>query len=352
MSRDNNTSDVSEVSRVIRKHRTKLVSDSKAKQIGVGFKFRNGQMTDTVGIVVFVLKKHKETELHAQQIEPIAKEIEGIQTDVIEIPGGFRLRRSAPDDSKHRPISGGVAAINFKERGTGTLGLIVKRRGRSGSGRGRGGSSPKLYALTNNHVGANEDVQGLSPPAAKKGDYWIHPGAHGGGTVPADVIAKLYTWNRMKPTAPGVVNYYDVAVGELIKKRSSVAEASPYEVMDIGPVKGMKEPVLGQKVIKRGRTTLKRNGIVAVLFQDAEVEYNGFPCSFADQIIIVGDPQTTPFSQAGDSGSVVVAAEEDPPTNAHKAIALLFAGGTGSNGIDFTVASPIRRIAKDFGLKI
>lgn len=351
VTRDNSFSNAGEVSRVIRKHRTKLVSENKVKQIGVGFKFRNGQMTDTVGIIVFVLKKQKETELRAQHIEPIAKEIEGIQTDVIEIPGGFRLRRSTPDDSKHRPISGGVATINFKERGTGTLGLIVKRRARGG-GRGRGGSSSsKLYGLTNNHVGANEDVLGLSPPAAKKGDYWIHPGAHGGGSVPADVIAKLYSWNRLRPTAPGVVNYYDAAVGEIIKKRSSATEASPYEVMDIGPVKGIEDPVLGEKVLKRGRTTLKTNGIVAVLFQDAEVEYNGYPCSFTDQIIIVGDPQTTPFSQPGDSGSVIVSAEEDPKTNAYKAKALLFAGGTSSDGIDFTVASPIKRVAKDFGLK-
>jgi hypothetical protein len=355
VSRDNNVSNVGEISKVIRKHRPRLVSNSKAKQIGVGFKFRNGQMTDTVGIVIFVLKKQTELELHAQQIEPVAKEIEGIQTDIIEIPGGFRLRNPAPDDSRHRPITGGVAAINYKEHGTGTLGLIVKRRSSSSSssrGRRSTSSSDKLYGLTNNHVGANEDVQGLSPPAAKKGDYWTHPGAHGGGTVPADVIAKLYSWNRMKPTAPGVVNYYDVAVGELTKKRSSATEATSYEIMGIGPVKGIEDSALGDKVMKRGRTTWKTNGIVAVLFQDAEVEYNGYPCSFTDQIIIVGDPQTIPFSLRGDSGSVVVSAEKDPRTGAHKAKALLFAGGTSSNGIDYTIASPIKRVAKDFGLKI
>jgi len=344
---DKNNSKVREVSRVIRKHRLKLISNSKVKQVGVGFKFRNGQMTDTVAIVTFVTKKQTDKELRTQQIEPVAKEIEGIQTDIIEIPGGFRLRQPIADDSRHRPLSGGVATINYRLPASGTLGLIVKRRGSTSSS-----TSDKLYGLTNNHVGANEDVEGLSPPAAKRGDGWTHPGAHGGGTVPNDVIAKLYRWNKMKPTAPGVVNYYDVAVGGLIKKRSSAAEATPYNIMDIGRVTGMEDSNLGDKVVKRGRTTLKTNGIVAVILQDAEVEYNGYPCSFTDQIIIVGDPQTIAFSQPGDSGSVIVSAKKDSRTNAYKTKALLFAGGTSSNGIDYTIASPIKRIAKDFGLRI
>jgi hypothetical protein len=201
-------------------------------------------------------------------------------------------------------------------------------------------------------LGLSGSLIGLSPPAAKKGDYWTHPGAHGGGTVPADVIARLYRWNKMKPTAPSVVNYYDVAVGELIKERSSATEASLYEVMDIGRIKGMEESNLDDKVMKRGRTTIKTNGIVAALFQDVEVEYNGYPCSFTDQIIIVGDPQTTAFSQPGDSGSMIVSSEKNSRTDAHKAKALLFAGGTSSDGIDFTVASPIKRIARDFALRI
>jgi hypothetical protein len=201
--------------------------------------------------------------------------------------------------------------------------------------------------------GANEDVKGLVPPAAKKGDYWIQPGAHGGGKVPQDVIAELQKWNKLIPSAPGKFNYYDVSIGEIVKE--SMPDAKAYEVMEIGPVKGMEDINLGDKVMKRGRTTLKTIGVVSAFIpppQVVTIEYNGYPCDFTDQVIIVGDPQTNAFSQPGDSGSVIVSSDLDSQTNAYPAKALLFAGGESSDGIDYTIASPIKRIAKDFQLKI
>jgi hypothetical protein len=330
---------VQKISKIIKKHRDRLVVRNRVKQLGIGYKVTGGKITETVGIVAFVTKKLTDEALRNMQVEPVAKEIDGVSTDIIEIPGGFKPR--APDDARYRPFPGGVAMINYRTPATGTLGLVLKIRGMN---------SKRLYALTNNHVGANEDVKGLVPPAAKKGDYWIQPGAHGGGTVPADVIAKLYQWNRIKPSAPGAVNYYDAAVGEIIK--SELANAKPYEIMDIGSVKGIEDINLGDTVMKRGRTTLKTIGRVVAVMQSVTVEYRGYPCDFDDQVLIVGEPVANPFSQPGDSGSVVVSADKDPKTDAYNAKALLFAGGTSTDNIDFTVASPIRRIARDFGLLI
>ncbi len=329
-----------DVVKVLEKHRSKLISKHKVKQMGVGYKVKDGKMMkDTVGISIFVTKKPGIEALRQQQIEPVPKDIEGIPTDIVEIPGGFRPR-GGPDDSRQRPFSGGVATINSKVPATGTLGLIVKKTT----------NASKLYGLTNNHVGANEDVKGLVPAAAKKGEFWIQPGAHGGGKVPQDVIAKLQKWNKLLPSAPGKVNYYDVSIGEIVKE--SIPAAKAYEIMEIGPVKGMEDINLGDKVMKRGRTTLKTVGSVSALMQVVQINYSEHPCDFTEQVIITGDPQTNAFSQPGDSGSVIVSAEMDSQTNAYPAKALLYAGGESSEGIDYTIASPIKRIAKDFQLKI
>lgn len=327
--------------RVIEKHRQELAAESRVKQIGVGFKIKNRKITDTVAIIIFVTNRPTNKQLRDQHIQPIPKEIDGVATDIIEIPGGFQLRR-LPDDTRHRPFQGGVAVINSRTPATGTLGIVVKRKA------GEKGNSSKLYALTNNHVGANEDVEGMSPPAAKKGDPWIQPGVHGKGRVPHDVIAKLYEWNRIKPSAPGMVNYYDAAIGEIVAK--SVKDATANEIMEIGRVKGADDINLGDKVMKRGRTTGKTIGTVISIMQTVSVEFNSFPCDFVEQVTIAGNPPSKPFSQPGDSGSVIVSQQKDRSTNAYKAMALLFAGAESEQGIDITVASPMRKVANDFRL--
>jgi len=54
----------------------------------------------------------------------------------------------------------------YWETATGTLGLVVEK-------------SNKLVQITNNHVGANENVDGLSPPGARKGDAITQSGPVG-----------------------------------------------------------------------------------------------------------------------------------------------------------------------------
>jgi len=326
----------------MKKHRSELGSRCKVRQMGIGYKTSKRKMKkDSLCMVIFVTKKFSAKSLRQQLIKPVPKKIDDIMTDIVEIPAGFRPR--AADDSRYRPFSGGVAIINYRTPATGTLGLIVRRRT----------TKSFLYGLTNNHVGANEDIKGLSPPAARIGDYWTQPGAHGNGKVFKDVVARLLKWNRIKPSAPGQVNYYDVAIGRIT--RPSKPDAISYEVMEIGPVKGMEDIEIGDKVMKRGRTTRKTLGTVAALIpspMSISIEYNGFPSDFTDLAVIVGDPVSKPFSLPGDSGSVVVSANKNLASGAHKVKALLFAGGAGTDGIDRTIVSPIKRIARDFKLII
>jgi hypothetical protein len=59
---------------------------------GVGFKRRDGKLTDEIAIIFYVKNKKDEEELKKEGIKKIPKEIEGIPTDVVEIPSGFAPR--------------------------------------------------------------------------------------------------------------------------------------------------------------------------------------------------------------------------------------------------------------------
>jgi hypothetical protein len=320
------------VAKIIQKRRSELLYDYRIRQTAVGYKIKDGKLTDEIGIIAFVSKKQDESKLRSLQIEPIPKHIEGVVTDVQTV----RFFPRIADDSRYRPIAGGIATIRHPSRYVGTLGLIIRKAG-------------KLYGITNNHVGANEDVLGMRPLAAKKGDPWVQPST---GSVPRDLIARLHRWNRLKPQSPGNVNYYDFAMGEIVNP--GLAGAKSNEIKDIGLVKGIEDISLGDKVMKRGRTTLKTTGRVIAVNARVYVPYQGYNCDFTDQVLIIGDPDpNVPFSLGGDSGSCIVSSEPDGRSNAHKAKALLFAGGENEEtGFDETVASPIRKVARDFGLRI
>jgi len=330
-------SDVRNIGGYLKENKRTLEAVNKVKQTGVGFKIQNGKiMTDTVAMIFFVRFKPKINALRRLNIEPLPKEIDGIPTDVIEVPTGFatrivrqNLRIATPDDSRYRPIPGGVAMINAREPATGTLGLIVQKR-----------KTNEYFACTNNHVGANEDVEGL-PPLAQKGDPWIQPGAHGNGHAPQDTFATLERWGRMNTV---LENHYDFSIGKVIDG----ADVRPYYMQEVGEISGIADIELGDIVLKRGRTTRLRRGMVtAVGINDVQVSYQGRPCPFDDQVAIVGTPESLPFSLAGDSGSFVVS-EESP----HAVKAQLFAGGEDNEGIDITIASPIRKIIGDFDVDL
>jgi hypothetical protein len=337
MSSKPSKSDVRRIGSIVKENKRTLEAVNKVKQTGIGFKIKNGKiMTDTVAMIFFVRFKPKINALRRLNIEPLPKEIEGIPTDVVEIPTGFdkrivrrNLRSALPDDSQYRPVPGGVAIINANGvPATGTLGLIFQKR-----------KTNEFFACTNNHVGANEDLEGL-PPTAQIGDPWIQPGAHGGGQHPQDTIATLDRWGRMKPIG---TNHYDFAIGKI----KDGIDVRTHRMEEVGDVSGIGDIELGDVVVKRGRTTRLRVGMVVAVGVSVQVPYQGIPCTFEDQVTIVGIPETDPFSLGGDSGSFVVS-EESP----HTVKAQLFAGGENSDGIDETIASPIRKIAEDFDLDL
>jgi hypothetical protein len=332
--------EIRSITELVKKNRTKLVREHKVKKFGVGRKITNGKITDEVSLIMYVRAKQDLSTLRQYNISPAPKVIEGIKTDIYELPLGIKpqvLRlletASAPDDGRHRPILGGEAMIRTGVPATGTLGVVVESDG-------------ELYGITNNHVGANEDIDGQRP-TAQEGDDWIQPGAHGGGRDPQDAFAKLSKWNRLKPQASGQQNYYDFSMGRI----TTTNEVRSHEVKEIGKVEGIEEIEVDDVVMKYGRTTRKTVGqVIATVLPSFDIDYGEEPikCEFADQVDIVGRDISEPFSLAGDSGSCIVSTDGPP----YKAKALLFAGGPDGHGWDHTFASPIKRIASDFNLDI
>jgi hypothetical protein len=91
-------------------------------------------------------------------------------------------------------------------------------------------------------------------------------------------------------------------------------------VFGIGDINGISEARVGDPVKKSGRTTGVTQGVVEGVDGTITVGFGGTRfAEFTDQIIIRGNN----FSAPGDSGSVILSAENDA------AVGLLFAGGQG-----------------------
>jgi hypothetical protein len=95
---NNKNEQIENVKKVLERHKEEIerykLKGQKNKVQGpvIGFKMRNGKPTDEVAIIFYVDKKKNENDLRRENIDIIPEEIEGIPTDIVEIPGGFQLR--------------------------------------------------------------------------------------------------------------------------------------------------------------------------------------------------------------------------------------------------------------------
>ncbi len=196
----------------------------------------------------------------------------------------------------------------------GTLGCLVDVGGRR-------------HLLSNNHVLANSN-------AAQNGDDVVQPGPLDGGAPPGDVIANLDAFEPINFT--GAVNHIDAALAELVDP----TQVSP-DIITIGfPANPPTQLSLDQTVAKHGRTTGFTTGTVVDVSFDGYVSYKGAGTAwFENQIVIQG--VDGPFSQPGDSGSLILESGTSHP------VALLFAGD-GQN----TLANSIETILSRFGATI
>lgn len=181
--------------------------------------------------------------------------------------------------------------------------------------------------LSNNHVLANEN-------RAKKGDAVLQQAAADGGQDPQDVVATLTAFQKLKRAG---VNYVDCVVADIAEG----IDVNATTLKGLGKLKGLGGEFLdeGAMVAKVGRTTgLTRGRVTAFELDDVVVGFDSGNLRFDNTIEIEGDGDG-PFSDGGDSGSLIV--DDDL-----RAVGLLFAGSDqgGANGQGLTYANPIRLV--------
>lgn len=250
--------------------------------------------------------------LEGPHIDRIRKAAHG-EIDVRYV--GRIVKRAVPwYRRRRRPIRIGLSVGHY-DITAGTLGAFVQRR-----------SDGTVAILSNNHVLADEN-QG------KAGDAILQPGKHDGGSRPKDAIANLGKFVRL---SAGKTNLVDCAIAVL---RPSIRHVEAH-IMGLGALTGVGPvPETSARVAKLGRTTgLTRGRVTAFELDNVVVGYDLGNLRFDGQIEIEG-AGVDPFSDGGDSGSLIVDSEL-------RGVALLFAGGDqgGTNGRGLTYANPLQDV--------
>jgi hypothetical protein len=241
----------------------------------------------------------------------------------VRMVGRIEKRQSGGSGGRMRvrPLAIGTS-IGHLSVTAGTLGAFVS-------------TGPQTFILSNNHVLANEN-------AAKAGDRIVQPGVLDGGKNPTDAVARLGKFVALRLTR---ANFVDAAIAQVLPG----IEIDPSTIR--GLVGGANRTLAGlgadwldegTAVFKLGRTTGATEGRVTAFDMDnVVVAYTMGNLRFDNQVEIEG-VGNAPFSDGGDSGSVIV-------DDASRAVALLFAGGDtgGSNGLGLTYANPIGRVLAD-----
>jgi hypothetical protein len=263
------------------------------------------------GLAVRIQKRGLE---NSSQVDTIKKKAKG-EVDVRYI-GQVTKRAAIPWYQKMtRPLRIGASIGHFKIT-AGTLGAFVRSRDDS-----------SVLILSNNHVLANENN-------AKKGDDILQPGAFDGGTDPGQKAGELLRFIKLKKAE---ANLLDCAVASI----DGGIEFDHRTLTGLGKLAGLGDPVLAEndEVGKVGRTTGTTKGRVSAFEMDNVVVDYGLGALKFDGQVEIESADTGPFSQGGDSGSLIVDAS-------HHAVALLFAGGDqgGSNGQGLTSANPFRAV--------
>lgn len=190
-----------------------------------------------------------------------------------------------------------------------------------------------VYALSNNHVYAHENL-------ASVGDHVLQPGAYDGGSDPADAMGILVDFEPI---------VFSASAGNLID--AAIALSSPVDLDISTPCDGYGAPrsapaeaAINQSVKKYGRTTGLTKGRITGIHATVNVSYGSGTARFVDQLII----EPAGFSAGGDSGSlIVVDGKGRYKADDRKPVGLLFAGSS-----LVTVANPIGPVLERFSVTI
>jgi hypothetical protein len=280
--------------------------------------------------VIEVLAKSK-------HVRGIPRNIDGIPVEVTVTGEIFALRKAAgtpgngggdsstsagcsdPTGRCDRPVPIGVST-GHPDIGAGTIGCRVT-------------DGTNVYALSNNHVYAHENLANI-------GDAVLQPGSVDGGSLPYDYIGTLadYVPIDFSTSANNVV---DAAIA--LSSTSLLGKSTPSDGYGV-PKSTTFPPSIGLKVKKYGRTTRQTTGRISAINATVEVNYGTGDALFVRQFIV----EQLNFSLGGDSGSlIVVDGRGKNKKDDRKPVGILFAG------TDYiTVANPIDDVLTEFGVTI
>jgi hypothetical protein len=217
---------------------------------------------------------------------------------------------------------------------SGTLGALIQ----DGGG--------KQFLLSNNHILARSDHATVGDAIVQPGliDNNCTPNGEGPGTVP---VGSLTAWLQLSSPQTNADAAIAQVASSTVDPTGSILElgtrqpdgtlaAAPPGISSTGG-KG-EAATLALRVAKSGRTTGLTCGGVSAISVDIAVDYYRdcgetrpyLTRTFTNQIALSGDR----FSDAGDSGALVVDAANAEP------VGLYFAGGTDASGVSQGVANP------------
>lgn len=218
---------------------------------------------------------------------------------------------------RNRPLRIGGSVGHFKIT-AGSLGGFVRSRGKN-----------DVLILSNNHVLANENRSVI-------GDAILQPGKIDGGRKATDRVASLH---KFIPLTKPKSNLLDCATAKLLDDVDFEVD----RLTGLGRLAGLSTRSLepGLRVAKVGRTTgLTRGRISAFELDDLVINYGRVTGNLTfDDTLEIESTGSLPFSDGGDSGSLIVDADK-------KAVAQLFAGSDqgGRLHLGVTFATPIKRV--------
>jgi hypothetical protein len=229
---------------------------------------------------------------------------------------------------------------------SGTLGALLE------------GSDKVQYLLSNNHVLARSDQASVGDTIIQPGliDNNCTPNGEGAGTT---VVGSLTGWLALGSPSTNA----DAAIAQVAARSVNAAgnilelgarqpdgtlAAAPPGISSTG---GKGEAAsLQMKVAKSGRTTGLTCAGISALNLDVMVDYFTdcaetkpyLTKTYTNQVAISGNE----FSDAGDSGSLVVDAGDAEP------VGLFFAGGTDASGVGQGVANPAAEVLSELNAQV
>ncbi len=250
------------------------------------------------------------------KLEAMPATIESVPV-VIEISGEVTALQGPidPTDRFPRPVPIGVST-GHPAITAGTIGCRVTKNG-------------QVYALSNNHVYADENQASI-------GDDVIQPGTYDGGSLPNDKIGDLSDFQTIV-FSTSANNVIDAAIA--LSSTSLLSRSTPSNGYGTPRASTMSASV-NLRVKKYGRTTGQTSARVYAINTTVNVGYSTGTARFINQVAIRGGG----FSAGGDSGSLIVV---NGGSNDRRPVALLFAGGG-----NFTFANPISNVLSRFGVTV